>query len=307
MTEDASVTAVDDAASPPVDPPIDPPTGGGGGSGEPPGHPRRSVGDIVRFVLRGVGQTLITAGLVVLLFVVYEVYITNYFADRAQDKVHTELEHQWAQGKLPLPTGNLSKLDGHGIANLYIPRFGKDYSKTIVEGTDEASLEKGPGHYSGTALPGQKGDFAIAGHRVGKGEPFLNLDKLKAGDPVVIETQTDWYVYCVIGAATVASECNPNAAGGELSRRDANGVPGREIVNPSQGEVVLPVPGKPNATGPFTTAYLTMTTCHPKFTANKRMVLHAVLGQTIAKQQSGGSYSAAIPAAIKALYTEVGN
>ncbi|MGH8960290.1 MAG: class E sortase, partial [Jatrophihabitantaceae bacterium] len=156
MSEDTSGTVVDDTV-----PPVDPPTGGGDPtSGGDPGRRRFGVGDVIRFVLRGVGQTLITAGLVVLLYVVYQVYITNYFAERAQDKVHSALEKEWAKGSLALPEGKLATLTGHGIANLYIPRFGRDYAKTIVEGTGAASLEKGPGHYDGTALPGQKGDFA---------------------------------------------------------------------------------------------------------------------------------------------------
>lgn len=303
MSEDTGAV-VDDTVPPPIDPPT------GGGPPERPGRQPLGIGGVIGLVLRGVGQTLITAGLVVLLFVVYQVYVTNYFAGREQDTVHTELEKQWADGSLPLPVGDLSKLDGHGIANLYIPRFGRDYAKTIVEGhpvPDDAELEKGPAHYGGTALPGQKGDFAIAGHRVGKGEPFLNLDKVKAGDAVVVETQTAWYVYCVLGAATPANACNPNAAAGDLSRRDANGVPGREIVSPSDGQVVDPVPGDPNAPTPYATAYLTMTTCHPKFVADKRMILHAVLTRTIPKQVSGGKYSTAIPAPITALYTEIGN
>jgi sortase A len=310
MSDDTSGAIVDDIAPPPSDPPVEPPIGGGGAT-PPPDGPKRQpmgVGDVIRFVLRGVGQTLITAGLVVLLFVVYQVYITNYFANREQDTVHTALENEWAKGSLALPESQLATADGHGIANLYIPRFGNDYAKTIVEGTGASSLEKGPGHYSGTALPGKDGDFAIAGHRVGKGEPFLNLDKVKAGDAVVVETQTDWYIYCVLGTASPANACNPNAAGGDLSRTDANGVPGRQIVSPSQGNVVLPVPGNPNATAPYTTAYMTLTTCHPKFVANKRLIIHSVLAKTIPKvKDANGKYSTAKPAAIKALYKEVGN
>ncbi|MEO8888673.1 MAG: class E sortase [Jatrophihabitantaceae bacterium] len=302
MSED---TVVDD---PPPPPPIDPPAGGG--ALPPSGRPRqpRGVGDVIRFLLRGVGQTLITAGLVVLLFVVYQVYVTNYFSQRAQDKVHTALEKQWANDTLALPTSKIATADGKGLANLYIPRFGNDYAETIVAGTGASSLEKGPGHYDGTQLPGQPGDFAIAGHRVGKGEPFLNLDKIQAGDSVVVETQTDWFLYCVIGAATPANACNPNAPGGNLDRTDKNGVPGREVVTPSQGEVVLPVPSRPNAPMPYTTAYLTMTTCHPKFVANKRLIIHAVLARTIAKtKDTDGAYSTVKPAAITALYTQIGN
>lgn len=309
MSEQTHTAPVGDV--PPLEPPSGAPTGGGGDGGDG-GH--SSFADALRFVLRGIGQTLITAGVVVLLFVVYEVYITNFYAHRAQHRVHTALEQQWEQGTdvLALPQSELRKLDGHGIANLYIPRFGTDYAWTVVEGTNDADLEKGPGHYPNSQLPGQPGDFAVAGHRVGKGEPFLNLDKLKAGDAVVVETQTTWFVYCVIGAGPDNRSCSPGARGSSLSNMDANKVPGREIVSPSAGQVVLPVPNDPGASKPYRTGYLTMTTCHPKFTANQRMIVHAVLDarypRGIAKQKAAsGRYSTAIPAPIDALYTQVGH
>jgi len=262
--------------------------------------PRRRRGDAIRTFLRGVGQTLVTLGLVVLLFVVYEVWVTNLFAHAAQHKVHTALENAWADGVDPLPGAGTSGIPlGTGIANLYIPRLGRDYAFTIVEGSDDASLEKGPGHYVGTALPGQVGDFAVAGHRVGKGEPFLNLDHLKAGDTVIVETLKDWYVYTVLGDAKT----------GNLATPDVNGVPGREIVDPSQNRVILPIPNKPNAKPDPTNRadyYMTMTTCHPKFTAKQRMIVHAVLTTTIAKVKTGSTYSSTMPAAIQGLYTAAG-
>jgi sortase A len=297
---------------PPTDPP--PPNDGGGGGGPHGREPEpRRIGDLVRTVLRGIGQLLVTAGVVVLLFVVYEVYVTNWYAHRAQTKVHQALQQEWAKGELTLPEGKLATADGHGIANLYIPRFGKDYAWTIVQGTNDADLEKGPGHYTGSQLPGQKGDFAIAGHRVGKGEPFLNLDKLRAGDSVVVETQTDWYVYCVIGSGPHNAGCDPSAAGASLtnSYTDPSGakVPGREIVEPSDGQVVLPVPSDPDVpAAQAVTRYLTMTTCHPKFTAAKRMVVHGVLSRTIPKTAlGGGKYDNKVPAQVEGLYAEVGN
>src|SRR3954462_5755571 len=131
--------------------------------------PRRSAeltfGDKVRFVLRGIGQTLITLGLVVLLFVVYEVWITNLFAAREQSKVTDALKQEWRQNKdplLPLPgTKDPSITLGSGIGILYIPRLGRDFHFTIVQGDtvpSDALLEKGPAHYKDTALPGQIGN-----------------------------------------------------------------------------------------------------------------------------------------------------
>jgi sortase A len=258
------------------------------------------MSELVRTTLRGVGQTLVTLGLVVLLFVVYEVWVTNIFAHAAQHKVHTALENKWADGVDPLPGAGTSGIPlGTGIANLYIPRLGRDYAFTIVEGSNDASLEKGPGHYVGTALPGQVGDFAVAGHRVGKGEPFLNIDHLKPGDTVIVETLKDWYVYSVLGDATT----------GNLAARDSNGVPGREIVDPSQNQVILPIPDKPGAKPDANNPadyYMTMTTCHPKFTAKQRMIVHAKLTTSLPKLKSGKGYATTMPASILALYTAAG-
>lgn len=287
-------------------------------AGEPSGRaaataapPRR---DALGFVLRGVGQTLITLGLVVLLFAVYEVWVTNIFAHRRQAKVTHQVEQQWAQGTdiLALPQAQLKAHAGDGIAQLYIPRLGSDYAWTIVQGSavpTDGQLEQGPAHYGNTQLPGQMGNFAVAGHRVGKGEPFLNLDKLRAGDAVIVETAKTWYVYCVIGAPN-ASPCNPKAAGAALTSTDLNGVPGRQVVSPSDGAVVLPVPSKQSAPQPYTTAYLTLTTCTPKFSASQRMIVHAVLDPAysngIAKTAQGAGYSQAIPPQIKSLYQQIG-
>ncbi len=240
--------------------------------------PAVTTGDRVRFVLRGLGQTLITLGLVVLLFVVYELWVTNIFAARAQHEVHVEYQ-QVLQGKaddplvgqLALPgSGAASTIPvGTGIANLYLPRLGKDYAFTIVEGTTDSALEKGPGHYAGTALPGQIGNFAVAGHRVGKGEPFLNIDQLRPGDAVVVETKASWFIYQVLG----------DPATSNLSTPSTEGVVGREIVDPSDSAVVAPVPNRPGVTP--TAALMTMTTCHPKFDASHRMIVHAQLARTV--------------------------
>jgi sortase A len=252
--------------------------------------PGTTWGDRVRLVLRGFGQLLITAGVVVLLFVVYEVYVTNYFAERAQANVRTALSQEWKQSTedplLPLPGQAAPRLpDGKGIAYLYIPRLGRDFGFAIVEGVSEADLKKGPGHYNGTALPGQVGDFAIAGHRVGHGEPFLNLDLLRAGDSVIVQTESKWFVYRVKG-----TDHN------NIDSVDADGIPGREIVDPSDGAVIGPVPDHPGATP--TESLMTLTTCHPKFTSTHRMVIHAVLSRTVA------AHGSAMPAAITALYDQ---
>jgi sortase A len=242
-----------------------------------------STGDRVRWVLSGLGQTLITLGLVVLLFVVYEVWITNIFADAKQHQLKTDLVQEWAAPvtpddgstvkSLPLPNGDPSAIPaGSGVAILYIPRFGKDYAKAIVQGTNDSDLEKGPGHYDGTQLPGQVGNFAVAGHRVGKGEPFLNLDQLQPGDPLVVETKNSWFIYRVKGDTST----------GNIETTGADGIPGRQIVDPSDGQVILPVPNHPGAKA--TESLMTLTTCHPKFTATQRMIVFSALSRTVARQ-----------------------
>ena len=208
-------------------------------------------------------------------------------------------EHLWEQkngGVLPLPgVSDPTIALGSGIANLYIPRLGQDFHFFIVQGSSvptETQLDEGPAHYAGTALPGRVGNFAVAGHRVGKGEPFLNLDKLQPGDPVVIETKTAWFVYRVKGQQH------------GLEKPDSDGIPGREIVDPSDGEVVAPVPDDPGKRP--TEALMTMTTCTPKFTAAQRMVVHAVLdrGATVHVIATSGKAVLKMPSSISALYSQ---
>jgi sortase A len=282
--------------------------------GSPDGSPddaRPLRGDRVRTVIRGIGQTFITAGLVLLLFVVYEVWVSNIYAHKRQEKVHQQLVQAWKAGKDPLrgedrlnlPSGKQVIIPaGQGFANLYIPRFGKDYAWTIVQGTNDADLERGPGHYSGTAVPGQIGNFSLAGHRVGKGEPFLNLDQLIPGDSIVVQTASNWFVYHVLGdakaytAAQRLTNKKQRAAAelAALSAPDKQGVIGREIVSPSSVEVIDPVPDHPGATA--VRALLTLTTCHPKYSANQRLIIHAALvrsvavkGNTLPKELAGGT------------------
>ncbi len=269
--------------------------------GGPPGggaHRREggmSTGDKVRFVLRGVGQTLITLGLVVLLFVVYEVWITNLFAERANREVVQKLQKSWDDPTLPLP-GNSSIKLGTGLAILYIPRLGRDYHFGVVEGVDQNDLEKGPGHYPGTVLPGSVGNFAVAGHRVGKGEPFLNIDKLRSGDAVVVETRQFWYVYRVLGQPAGK---NPQDVKQDVAVKggDPVSLPGREIVDPSDGQVLDKVPDNPKAVP--AARLMTMTTCHPKFTAAQRMIVYSQLQTKVARDGN------TMPATISDLYKEV--
>lgn len=229
-----------------------------------------------RKALRGVGQTLISLGVVVLLFIVYEAFITDIFTAQKQSQLSEQLHKEWDDPKTP-PTQETNFADvpvGDGFAVMRIPAFGADYAQVVVQGTTNEALEKGPGHYQDTVGPGEVGNFAIAGHRVGKGSPFLNLDKLKPGDAIVFETQANWYVYRVIGDKASGSFTDP--AYGDIK--------GQFITTPSHYEVIAPVPGKDGEQP--TQRLLTLTTCHPKFSAAERMIIHAYLdGEPLSKSQ----------------------
>lgn len=256
---------------------------GGGGDRPPGGGATRTAGsadrpptsgDHIRKVIRGVGQTLMTVGLVMLLFAAYEVWFTGVLNGRSQDRLKSQLEQQWETGDDPViaaqkpakPGAKVRSIPlGDGFALIYVPDFGKDYVYTVIEGTDPAGLDEGPGHYVESALPGEVGNFAVAGHRVGKGSPFLNLDKLRAGSAVVIRTKTYWYTYRVLGDARTK---DPKAVG-------PLGIPGMRIVSPAEVGVIAPVPGRSGVEP--TKRLMTLTTCHPKFSARERLIIHAQL------------------------------
>jgi sortase A len=259
-----------------------------GGPGDQP--PAAKVGG--RTFAHTLGEVLITAGMVVLLFVVYELYITNIFSAQKQANATTALDKEWDTVTTgPQRTTHYDLNDGAGIAKLYIPALGSDFHFTVIEGTNPDDLAIGPGHYVGTSLPGQPGNFAVAGHRVGEGAPFNDLDLVQSCDAIVVESQTDWFVYRMLpmtseqaGWATgkgKTAQCD--GIDGEGKVAPLGGLyaktPGQEIVLPSEGDVVAPVPHYPNAkvsTGQEA-SLLTLTTCHPKFSDKQRMILHAVL------------------------------
>jgi sortase (surface protein transpeptidase) len=246
--------------------------------------------------VRTVGEVLITMGLIVLLFMVYEIYVTDLFSAGKQSEASDQLNGEWAKDRTLHP----DLVDGKAFARIHIPSFGTDWNFTIQEGTDDASLEVGPGHYKGTSLPGEPGNFAVAGHRVGKGAPFNDLDNLSSCDQIVIETSTDFYVYKVlphddeIENWAAGKGADPKCKGVSTLRDPsaADGGPynetvGRKVVLPTNGAAVNPVPYKPADILPKAqqAALLTLTTCHPQFSARERLIITAVLTQQVPKSQ----------------------
>jgi sortase A len=227
-----------------------------------------------RTAARGIGELLVTAGMVLLLFVVYEVYVTDLLTAQRQDELSQELHEKWDSAPTPAAGGITQVEIGDAFGVLRIPRLGADYTRVILEGTAETQLSQGPGHYVGSAMPGEPGNVALAGHRVGKGSPFLDLDTMQPGDPIVVETADSWFVYRMLG----------DPATGDVDT-DPSGIPGRHIVSPSAVEVVSPTPNAAATAAP-SGAYLTLTTCHPRYSARQRLVVHARLdGGAMSKAQ----------------------
>ena len=127
---------------------------------------RKRSGGPVRTTIRVIGEILITCGLVVLLFAVYEVYGKTADINNHQSQLEQQLEQNWG-GTPPAittkPTKNPAPPPGGAVARLYIPKLKKHW--VVVEGVTLHDIRYAPGHYPGTALPGQVGNFAVAGHR----------------------------------------------------------------------------------------------------------------------------------------------
>lgn len=151
-----------------------PPAGGGRRA------PRRRRFSLVRLL----GVVLILSGIGVLGYVAWQYWGTNVVAKQQQAEVRQIISDDWKNGT-----------DGKNIGLLRVPRFGTEYEVPIVKGFDQKSLSKGVGMYEEAALPGELGNFAIAGHRVTHGEPFRDFLKLKKGDLVHIETRTAVFTY----------------------------------------------------------------------------------------------------------------
>lgn len=229
-------------------------------------EPRHSAGphsgDGLRMVARGVGQLLITAGVLILLFVAYELWGTGFYTQAQQHKLETTIQQQWKTSGpdvSTLPVDNVPL--GTGVAVLFIPRLGQHYHFVIVEGTGFSDLQRGPGHYPGTALPGQVGNFAVAGHRTTYLHPFKDIANLRRGDYIVLETKEHWFTYRI--------EDIPGVNG--------TTIPWKEIVQPTAVQVAYPVPDQPDPALAPKLKLLTFTSCNPEYSARQRYVIHAML------------------------------
>ena len=205
-------------------------------------------------VIGAVGRTFLTAGVLILLFVGYQLWGTGVREAQAQNRLEDEFEQLVDDdpsstttapattvpgatvppttapvGPPPPPTD-----EGDAVARLRIPDIGVD--KIVVEGVSLSDLKRGPGRYPDSPLPGQPGNAAIAGHRTTYGAPFNRVDELEPGDQILVTTQQGSFEYRVTEQL---------------------------IVSPSQVEVLED----------FGDNRLTLTACHPKYSARQRIVI----------------------------------
>lgn len=207
--------------------------------------------------LRGLGWVFIAVGVVVLLYLVYSLLYTNRATANAQQEMSEDWLRDVGDGAA-LPgedeDGTAGRPDpGTAVAALEFRRPGSDEPIVrknplyVVQGVSLSELQRGPGHYPGTALPGDKGNFAVAGHRTTYGAPFFNLDQLRKGDEVLVTARS--------------------------GKRFTYRVKRQQVVLPSDTWVITP---DPLQRGPKTKT-LTLTTCNPRFSNAERLIVFAEL------------------------------
>ncbi|MFE5408193.1 class E sortase [Microbacterium sp. NPDC056569] len=216
-----------------------------------------------------IGEILITAGVIVLLYVVWQLWVGDLIYGAERNAEGTELSQEWQQQyeeqnpeAAPAPSADPAAEpvtapppvipepgDGQEFAVMRIPRFGSDYAMPMAGGvTRSRTLDPiGIGHYPGTKMPGEAGNFALAAHRTTWGKPFNRIADLHVGDAIVVETQEGWYTYRF---RTL------------------------QYVKPNEVEVLLPVPQAMDV--PAGTAYITLTSCSPMFAMTERIVAYGV-------------------------------
>ncbi|GAB3947753.1 class E sortase [Corynebacterium tapiri] len=228
------------------------------------------------------GELFVTLGVLLLLFAFYEAFWTNVRSGQLQDQANHALQESWDSGQRINPRTYKNGAQGAAFARLHIPAYGSDWNFAVMHGVDDTTLLSGPGHYEQTQGPGQAGNFALAGHRVGKGAPFNDLGKLEACDAIVIETASEWITYRVMPMSqdAAARQQQSHCLSPEQAQRVATGdyahVLGRHITLPGDVGVIAPLPGTELGVSQDLEGVLTLTTCHPQFSNAERMIVHAM-------------------------------
>ncbi|WP_401000491.1 class E sortase [Agromyces sp. GXQ0307] len=218
------------------------------------------------------GELLLTAGALVLLFLGWQLWWNDAITGAQQSAAASDLSVSWIEGAhargdgtpddaaspdpgdggtIEPPVDSTMHAYGDPFAVMYVPRFGEDSQRTIAEGTGLDVLNDpatGVGHYAGTQMPGDVGNFAIAAHRSAYGGGMHEIDLLRLGDGIFIQTRDGWYTY-----------------------RFRN----LEYVTPDAVEVLAPVPHRPELAA--TDRIITLTTCNPLYSTAERIIAYGVL------------------------------
>lgn len=229
---------------------------------------RRHRGEAgMRGTVRGLGEALITLGVVVLLYAAYEIFGITAEINNEQSHLSSDLDAIWQGG-----------VQGEGVDGAPVPELGDAFARmwapdirpeswTLVEGTEPADIEYAPGRYLDGAYPGEQGNFTLAGHNVPA--IFQKIRDLQPGDKVVIETKEYFYVY-------------------EVQEH--------VVVDETQIEITAPVPGEPGTEPGDEDYWLTLFTCHPLWDNYERYVVYSQLVETIERDPEGDLPDAAIDA-----------
>lgn len=206
-----------------------------------------------------IGELFITAGVIVMLFLGWQLWLDNLIVSNEQTAEAQEQSLQWNKGESTAPAPEnrpdpgepvVAGAPGNAVrfAVLIIPRLGADWAKPVGEGVGTKDvLNLGIGHYPGTAMPGAVGNAAFAGHRTGYGSPLFDIVSLQVGDSMYIETEAGWYLYVYRSM---------------------------EYVLPDGVSVLEPVPQFPGASP--ADRILTLTSCNPAYSASERVIAYAV-------------------------------
>ncbi|MEV4437709.1 class E sortase [Streptomyces sp. NPDC049577] len=203
-----------------------------------------------------IGELLITAGVIMGLFVVYSLWWTNVLADREAARQGSHVRDNWAKAVPGRPQGPGTLDTKDGIGFLHVPAM-RNGEVLVKPGTGTKVLNEGvAGYYLDpvkSAMPWDaKGNVTLAAHRDGHGAKFHNIDRLRTGDPIVFETRDVWYVYRVYSELKQTSRYNVRVLD-QIPRESGKALPGR---------------------------YLTLTTCTPVYTSDYRYVVWAQLERT---------------------------
>jgi len=202
-----------------------------------------------------IGKTLISAGVLLLLFVAYQLWGTGLAESQAQSKLKSQFVTSTTVATPATDAPTTTTLPpppkkGDVVAQIIMDKI--DVNKFVVAGVGYKELEKGPGLFAGSPLPGQLGNVAIAGHRTTFGAPFGRVNELTKGDRIVMKTSRGEFVYLVTGAPTIVKATDVDVI---------------RTVDPTR-------------------AILTLVTCHPKWTSENRMIISAELEPKVIAQEA---------------------